>query len=266
MSIFSIFKKPPLLNVSSDSGELDLPVVIFLHGIASSSATWDNLTPLLKNKYRVVTIDLLGFAGSPKPIDCDYLPIDHLRSIRRTIKSLKVKHFILAGHSLGSLLTVGYAARWPRNIDRLILVSPPVYVKKGDAGKRYAKILTNAYMKAYSILRTKKGFTLKASKQIEKYLPTKGIMHIDEEIWHAFSASLKNNIENQNIVNELQAITKKVDIFYGAFDQFIIESSIKSLAALDNVSTHKIRKSDHVIRKNLALAIAKNLRPNAKNL
>jgi pimeloyl-ACP methyl ester carboxylesterase len=108
-----------------DSGK---PIVVLLHGIAASSEDWHKLVPLLERYYYCITIDLLGFAKSPKPQWATYTMEDHLEAIHRTIRSL---HFhrpvILVGHSLGSLLATRYARDHPRRISRLLLLSPPVY-------------------------------------------------------------------------------------------------------------------------------------------
>ena len=57
----------PLLNVDSDVGEG--PVVVLVHGIASSSATFERVIPMLSDRHRCISLDLLGFGGSPAPDD-----------------------------------------------------------------------------------------------------------------------------------------------------------------------------------------------------
>ena len=51
--------RAPKLHIAVDEG-VGHPVVL-LHGIASSSATFDLLVPPLRDNHRVISIDLLGF-------------------------------------------------------------------------------------------------------------------------------------------------------------------------------------------------------------
>ena len=71
-----LFERPPLLHVAIDEGEG--PIVVLLHGIASSSVTFENLVPLLTPTRRVIAIDLLGFGASPAPADSEFTVEDHV--------------------------------------------------------------------------------------------------------------------------------------------------------------------------------------------
>jgi len=257
MFTYKLFHKAPDLHVANDTGG-DKPVIIFLHGIASTSATWNPLTPLLKKNYRCITIDLLGFGKSPRPKDCEYLPEDHLKAIHKAIKKLKVRHFIIAGHSLGSLLAAEYTAWHPYKVKRLVMISPPVYLDSKDSGGSLANATTASYLKAYNLLRDSQRFTVVASKAINKLLP-KGIMDINKQNWVAFYKTLKNNIENQSVLKDLNNTYRQVDIFYGALDQFIVEDNIKQLGKLSNVTVHRVLLADHVIRGRTSKKIAEVL-------
>ena len=48
------------------------PVVVLLHGLASSSATWADVMPLIGRRAHVIAPDLLGHGGSAKPRSGDY--------------------------------------------------------------------------------------------------------------------------------------------------------------------------------------------------
>jgi pimeloyl-ACP methyl ester carboxylesterase len=78
--------------------------------------------------------DLLGFGRSPKP-DGSYTIGDHLAALRRTMIHLWVgdQPFVIVGHSLGSILAVEYASRYPAEIAGLVLLSLPCYQSKEEA-------------------------------------------------------------------------------------------------------------------------------------
>ena len=82
-----------------------------IHGIASSSVTFENVVPLIEGTHRVIAIDLLGFGGSPAPADSRYTVQEHVASLSRTIRSLRLREpFVLVGHSMGSLIAARYSA------------------------------------------------------------------------------------------------------------------------------------------------------------
>jgi pimeloyl-ACP methyl ester carboxylesterase len=43
------------------------PLVVLLHGIAGSSATWSNIIPRLSDHHTIIAPDLLGHGASDKP-------------------------------------------------------------------------------------------------------------------------------------------------------------------------------------------------------
>ena len=43
------------------------PLLVLIHGIAGSSATWEEVLPRLAERYTVVAPDLLGHGSSAKP-------------------------------------------------------------------------------------------------------------------------------------------------------------------------------------------------------
>ena len=102
----SVFRRTPapLLHIAGDVGEG--PVIVLLHGIASSAATFKSVVPHLEEHHRCISIELLGFGESPAPPDATYTIEEHVAAIKATIDSLRLEApFILVGHSLGSLLS-----------------------------------------------------------------------------------------------------------------------------------------------------------------
>ena len=55
-----------------DVGEADKPVLLLLHGIASSLHVWDGWTAELAKHYRIVSLDLPGFGLTGPDADSDY--------------------------------------------------------------------------------------------------------------------------------------------------------------------------------------------------
>lgn len=85
--------------------------IIFIHGMGSSSATWNECAPLLAERFRVVVIDLLGHGRSPVPDDpAEYTRDAALVDIDDVLATLAPVPAVLVGHSLGGYLALAHAA------------------------------------------------------------------------------------------------------------------------------------------------------------
>jgi pimeloyl-ACP methyl ester carboxylesterase len=98
------------------------PVLVLIHGIAGSAATWDDVLPWLAERYCVVAPDLLGHGGSAKPRG-DYSLGAYASSIRDLLGVLGHTRATVVGHSLGGGVAMQFAYQHPERCERLVLVS-----------------------------------------------------------------------------------------------------------------------------------------------
>lgn len=246
----------PLLHVAIDEGEG--PVVILVHGIASSSVTFQYLVPLLKDSHRVIALDILGFGGSPRPEGATYTIREHADALNRTIRSLRLgAPFVLVGHSLGSLIASRYAADNPASVARLVLVSPPVYLDPASFGSTVDRTAMGVYLKVYEYLRSNKSFTMMAAKGLDRLSPIRNLLQVSEENWEAFTLSLQNAIESQTTVADIARVRVPVEVVYGTLDPFLMPGGIQIIASMRHVTIHKVDANDHVVRTRLAKEVAR---------
>ncbi|KAL3647029.1 hypothetical protein CASFOL_007997 [Castilleja foliolosa] len=118
--------------------------VIFIHGFISSSAFWTetlypNFSKSAKTKYRLHAVDLLGFGRSPKPTDSLYTLREHLEMIEKSVfEPYKVKSFHIVAHSLGCILALALAVKYPGSVKSLTLLAPPYFpAPKGEQATQY---------------------------------------------------------------------------------------------------------------------------------
>lgn len=249
-------RTPPLLHVAGDVGEG--PVVVLIHGIASSAATFQRVIPQLEGRYRCISLDLLGFGESPAPEGATYTIEEHVASIRATIASLKLgAPVILVGHSLGSLLAARYAAQNPEKVSRLLLVSPPVYLSPSEIGDPLAKAQVGLYLRAYEFLRTNKDFTMATASTISRMFKLGTALEVTERNWNAFILSLQNCIESQTTVADIAAVRVPIDVVYGALDQFVAPGTLRIIEQMRHVTMHRVEVNDHLVRARLAKEIVR---------
>lgn len=104
--------------------------VLFIHGFISSSEFWTqtlfpNFSKFTKSKYRLLAFDLLGFGKSPKPHDSLYTIREHLEMIEKSVlEPNNVKSFHIVAHSLGCILALALAVKYPGSVKSLTLIAP----------------------------------------------------------------------------------------------------------------------------------------------
>lgn len=100
--------------------------LLFLHGITGSYRYWERRVRPLAREYRVILPDLPGFGRSPKP-DVHYTPELFLEALRGLLERLDLadRPLSIIGHSLGSIVGAEYVRRYPRGVQRLVLMNLP---------------------------------------------------------------------------------------------------------------------------------------------
>jgi cis-3-alkyl-4-acyloxetan-2-one decarboxylase len=243
------------LHIAIDEGEG--PVVLLVHGIASSSKTFHELLPLIGVTHRVIALDLLGFGDSPSPEGATYTIEEHVSSLDATIRSLRLKApFVLVGHSLGGLISSRYTADHPERVAKLVLVSPPIYLNPAAIGDRRERATMGLYLRIYEYLRANKTFTMRAAAGLDRLSPVRNVLEVSERNWNPFVLSLQNAIESQTTVSDIARVRVPVEIVYGTFDPFLMPASIRIVERMRHVTVHRVDANDHVIRKRLAKEVA----------
>jgi pimeloyl-ACP methyl ester carboxylesterase len=96
-------------------------VVVLVHGITSSSATWKRVMPHLADRFTVIAPDLAGHGESAKPRG-DYSLGAHASSLRDLLLALGHERATFVGHSLGGGIAMQFSYQFPERCERLVLV------------------------------------------------------------------------------------------------------------------------------------------------
>jgi pimeloyl-ACP methyl ester carboxylesterase len=97
-------------------------VVLLIHGIAGSAEQWDQVVPLLAERYTVIAPDLLGHGQSAKPRG-DYSLGAYAVGLRDMLVALGHRRATVVGHSLGGGVAMQFAYEYPPFAERMVLVS-----------------------------------------------------------------------------------------------------------------------------------------------
>ena len=111
--------------------------IVFLHGFGASLQTWETWAQALSEDYRVISVDLPGFGltgEDPSGIYTDQRSVEVLEAF---LKELKIAKVVLVGNSMGGKFAWQFAARYPNQVSKLVLISPDGYASPGiEYGKK----------------------------------------------------------------------------------------------------------------------------------
>jgi pimeloyl-ACP methyl ester carboxylesterase len=100
----------------------DGPVILLLHGMAGSSATWKHIMPALARRFTVVAPDLIGHGVSATPRS-EYSVSAHANVMHDLLTALGHERATLIGQSFGGGVAMQLAYQYPARCERLVLVS-----------------------------------------------------------------------------------------------------------------------------------------------
>jgi pimeloyl-ACP methyl ester carboxylesterase len=113
------------------------PLLVLLHGIASTADTWSPVVAGLAAHHTVIAPDLLGHGHSAKPRG-DYSLGAYASGVRDLVAALGHDRATVVGHSLGGGIAMQFAYQFPERIERLVLIA------SGGLGREVHPILRAA--------------------------------------------------------------------------------------------------------------------------
>jgi len=102
-----------------------LPTLVLLHGFRGTLDHWQKTVSYLP-QYRVVSLDLVGFGGSDRPL-ISYDLDTQSEYLEDFMQQLGLGKVVLVGISMGASLTAWTAATDPERVAGLIMIAPSGY-------------------------------------------------------------------------------------------------------------------------------------------
>jgi N-formylmaleamate deformylase len=114
-------------------GEGSVPLVM-LHGISDDGMCWSPVAAVLAENYGVVLVDIRGHGKSDAPDDgYDYGTMAD--EISGLIEGLRLEEPVMLGHSMGAMIALIVAARYPTIPRMMILEDPPAFWHRVSPGE-----------------------------------------------------------------------------------------------------------------------------------
>jgi pimeloyl-ACP methyl ester carboxylesterase len=100
--------------------------VVLVHGFTDTSRMWRPILPLLAKDYTVITPDLPGLGGSSALPDGKYDMKTVAQNLHALVKILGFPRIRLVGHDIGMMAVYAYAAQYPQEVQKLVLMDAPL--------------------------------------------------------------------------------------------------------------------------------------------
>ncbi len=113
-----------------DEGRRQSPPIILLHGSNASLHTFEPWVTRLKDKFRVVTIDLPGHGLTGAIPSDNYSRETMVQVVNVLANKLELEPFVIGGNSMGGSVALRYALDHPRKITGLVLINSSGFTKK----------------------------------------------------------------------------------------------------------------------------------------
>lgn len=208
--------------------------IVILHGWASSLSFWLPVAQLLSPHWRIVLLDLPGFGLTPPIDDTPDIP-EYTQFVRSFTQKLKLKKFILVGHSFGGQIALDYALKFPTDLINLILVAPAAIKERSQILKLKLR-LTNALKPLLS----KSSYNY-LEQYLGWYTPT-DYNHANE-----YQKKVLQKIVKYNLKPLLKKLSVFTDIIWGGND-FIIPNNGNYLTKnISQSRLHIIPGANHLL-------------------
>lgn len=106
--------------------------ILFVHGTPSWSFDYRNLIKHLKENFRCVAIDHIGFGLSDKPEHYDYSTQNHSKTLEKFVIEKQLNNITLVVHDFGGPIGLNFAMNHPGKIKNLIILNSWLWSSKND--------------------------------------------------------------------------------------------------------------------------------------
>ena len=135
------------------------PVLLCMHGIMSSLHTWDGWVDRLKDDYRIIRLDLPGWALSG-PSSFEYSAEGYVEFLKRFLDELDVQKVHIVGNSFGGFLAWNFTLAHPDRVNSMTLIDAagypfkpplPVTLMTAPVISYFSTIITPRFIVAHNV-------------------------------------------------------------------------------------------------------------------
>ncbi|MBF4508219.1 alpha/beta hydrolase [Flavobacterium sp. JLP] len=189
-----LYKNTKISYTDSGAGT----AIVLLHGFLENKKMWQEYVLFFSEKFRVVTIDLLGH-GESDSLGYVHSMEENANAVHEVLEHLKIEKAIILGHSMGGYVGLAFAELFPKNIQKLVLLNS---TSKEDSAEK--KLNRTRAIKA-----VKQNYVSFVSLAIANLFSEKNRIRLADEIEKVKVQALKTPL--QGIVASLEGMKIRKD-------------------------------------------------------
>lgn len=137
------------LNISYKSLGSGQPLLI-LHGWGGSSESYNQLSELLKDKFKLYIPDLPGFGESDPPKSA-WDVSNYMKFVNEFTDKIGLEQFFLYGHSFGGRICIKFLNKYPKKVKALILCDSAGIKHPLSGRQKMGRALSSAGKRVFSL-------------------------------------------------------------------------------------------------------------------
>lgn len=196
--------------------------LVFISGLGGTTRYWASRLQSVEDRYRIVLVDLLGFGESPKPWT-KYSVGEHVDALHKALQPLGPVS--LVGHSLGALLTVAYASRFPEQIRTITVIGMPNFGST-ERAYRYLRhgpvrggfVYTNVFLTMVACVITRR-LLGKILPYVVRSVPREVAEDLAKHTWRSSTSSLWEVVYRYDAARDLQSLPPHIRVLLIHGDQ-----------------------------------------------
>jgi pimeloyl-ACP methyl ester carboxylesterase/CRP-like cAMP-binding protein len=110
---------------AAEEGQPSRQVALLIHGWSSSWYAMSPLLGLLSPRFRTIAVDLPGYGESPPLPERVTIP-SYANLLADFIEQVTDGPVVLVGHSMGGMISLTLALRYPALVERMVLIGPAI--------------------------------------------------------------------------------------------------------------------------------------------
>jgi pimeloyl-ACP methyl ester carboxylesterase len=206
---YADFKKGKIAFTDKGKGR----VIVLLHGFPFSKELWAGTRDALAKNFRVICIDLPGHGQS----DCfGYVHSMDLmaKAVKAVMDKLRLKKYVLVGHSMGGYVALAFAELFPENVKGLCLFHSTSYPDSEQKKKDRDKAIESVKKDPGAFVRT----------SVKNLFAAKNLRAFRKEM--TFATQIARKTPKQGIVNALEGMkdrpSRDVILHFASYPIFFI--------------------------------------------
>ena len=215
----------------ADSGKGEKCVVL-LHGYLESMYVWDDFAPLLKDKVRVITVDIPGHGVSV--VNGEVHTMEWIADVLRDmLDALAIERVTMVGHSMGGYIALAFCEKYPERLDGVVLLSStpnPDTELKRENRRREIALVKSGKKGTLAHTAAEAGFAEQNRRRLKSYIDDlEECVHITED--EGIIALLGGMMERKDQNEMLRKLGKPVLFILGRKDGYITAEVAEKMVA-----------------------------------